>query len=69
MKRVFQWRRYFDWKNLTSEEKLTMKRLLFVPIIGYFIIGFIHQYALTFIFLILGFLAYKNYEKSGLKKK
>ena len=26
MKRVFQWKRYLNWKDLTAEEKLSVKR-------------------------------------------
>tara|TARA_Y100001968_G_scaffold324181_1_gene363026 strand:- start:113 stop:319 length:207 start_codon:yes stop_codon:yes gene_type:complete len=68
MKRVFQWRRYLDWKNLSSQEKVSVKRLLFVPVVAYFVIAFIHHYAFSLIFLIGGFLAYKKFEKGQLKK-
>ncbi len=32
IKRVFQWRRYLEWKDLTDEERLSAKRLLLLPI-------------------------------------
>ena len=38
MKRVFQWRRYLDWKNLTPEEKISAKRFLLIPVFAYLII-------------------------------
>ena len=47
MKRVFQWRRYLEWEDLSKHEKLAAKRLLFVPIGAYYVFTFIHQY--TFI--------------------
>ncbi len=68
MKRVFQWRRYLEWKDLSFEEKLGAKRLLFVPIGAYLIFSFINQYAFTFIFLILLYLAYKKFENGKLMK-
>ena len=68
MKRIFQWRRYLDWQNLSAKEKLTTKRLLFIPIIAFFIISFIQEYAFTIIFLICGYLAYKKFEKKNLTK-
>ncbi len=68
MKRIFQWQRYLNWKNLSPQEKLTVKRLLFLPIIAYFIIIFINQNALTLIFLIIGYFAYKNFEKGKIHK-
>ena len=63
MKRIFQWQRFLDWKGLTTQEKLTVKRLFFVPLIAYLLIAFIKQYSLTIIILILGYLAYKNFDK------
>ena len=68
MKRVFQWRRYLEWNNLTKEEKLGAKRLLFVPIIAYFVFSFINQYAVTVVFLICLYFVYKKFEKGKLRK-
>ena len=68
MKRVFQLRRYLEWKDLTPEEKLSAKRILFVPIAAYFVFIFINQYSLTFVYLICLYLAYKKFEKGKLTK-
>ncbi len=68
MKRVFQWRRYLEWKDLTSREKLAAKRLLFVPIAAYFVFTFINQYAFTLVFLICLYFAYKKFDKGKLMK-
>ena len=43
MKRVFQWKRYLDWKDLTTEEKLSVKRFLLIPIYAYLIVGIFNQ--------------------------
>ena len=63
MKRVFQWRRYFEWKHLTLEEKLSIKRLLFLPILAYLIHHFFKQNLLLIIFMICGYIIYKKLEK------
>jgi len=68
MKRVFQWRRYLEWKDLTKQEKLGAKRLFFVPIVAYFVFAFINQYAFTVIFFIGLYFAYKKCEKGNLSK-
>ena len=68
MKRVFQLRRYLEWNDLTKEEKLGAKRLLFVPIVAYFVFAFINQYAVTVVFLICLYFAYKKFEKGKLSK-
>ncbi len=68
MKRIFQWRRYLEWKDLTNEEKLAAKRLLFVPLVAYFAFVFINQNAFTLVFLICIYLLYKKFEKGKLSK-
>ena len=67
MKRVFQWKRYLDWKSLSCEEKMATKRLLFLPIIAYFISNLIHEYAFLFTLSIIIYLAYIKIDKKKLK--
>ncbi len=68
MKRVFQWRRYFEWNDLTNKEKLAAKRLLLIPIAAYFILMFIHQYIFSIVLLLCIYFAYKKFEKGKLMK-
>ena len=69
MKRVFQWRRYLEWKDLSTEEKLSAKRILLIPVFGYLIIGFFNQnFSLILLFLI-GYVLYKKFERGGIEKK
>ena len=69
MKRVFQWKRYLDWKDLTTEEKLSVKRFLLVPIYAYLIIGIFNQNFYLIVLLLIGYLLYKKFEKGGIQKK
>ena len=68
MKRVFQWRRYLEWKNLSPEEKTSAKRFLLIPIFAYIFLTFFNQNFLTIILLISGYLLYKKFEKGKLMK-
>ena len=69
MKRVFQWRRYLEWKDLTSEEKLSTKRFLLIPVLAYLIIEiFNHNFSLIILFLI-GYVIYKKLQKGEIEKK
>ena len=69
MKRVFQWRRYLEWKDLTSEEKLSAKRFLLVPVFAYLIIGIFNQNFSLIVLFLIGYLLYKKFEKVGISKK
>jgi len=69
MKRVFQWSRYLEWRELTSEEKLSAKRFLLLPIFAYLIIGIFNQnFSLVVLFLI-GYVLYKKFEKGKIIKR
>ena len=69
MKRVFQWRRYLEWNDLTSEEKLSAKRFLLLPILGYLIIGIFNQNFSLIVLFLIGYVLYKKFEKGGIVKK
>ena len=68
MKRIFQWKRYLEWKGLTPQEKLSAKRILFVPIFAYLLRSFLNQNLLTVIILISGYLLYRKFDKGKLSK-
>ena len=69
MKRVFQWRRYLEWKDLTSEEKLSVKRFLLLPVFAYLVIGIFNQNFLLIVLFLIGYVLYKKFEKGGIIKK
>ena len=69
MKRVFQWRRYLEWRGLTSEEKLSAKRILLIPVFAYLIIGIFNQNFYLIVLFLIGYVLYKKFEKGGIVKK
>ena len=69
MKRVFQWKRYLDWKDLTAEEKLSVKRFLLVPVYAYLIVGVFNQNFSLIVLLLIGYVLYKKFERGGIQKK
>ena len=69
MKRVFQLRRYLDWKDLTDEEKLSAKRFLLLPVFAYLIIGAFNQNFLLIVLFLIGYVLYKKFENGGILKK
>ena len=69
MKRVFQWKRYLDWKDLTADEKLSVKRFLLVPVYAYLIVGVFNQNFSLIVLLLIGYVLYKKFERGGIQKK
>ena len=69
MKRVFQWKRYLKWKDLTPEEKLSAKRFLLIPVFAYLIIGILNQNLFLIVLLLIGYVFYKKFEGGRIEKK
>ena len=69
MKRVFQLRRYLDWKDLAEDEKLSAKRFLLLPVFAYLIILVFNQNFTLIVVLLIGYVLYKKFEKGGIVKK
>ena len=69
MKRVFQWRRYLEWKNLTPEEKLSAKRLLLIPLFAYLIIEIFNQNFSFIVLFLIGYVIYKKFERGNIVNK
>ena len=69
MKRIFQWKRYLEWRDLTPEEKLSAKRFLFLPVFAYLIIGIFNQNFLLIVLFLIGYVLYKKLEKGRIIRK
>ena len=69
MKRVFQWRRYLEWNDLSPEEKLSAKRFLLIPVFAYLIIGILNQNLSLIVLLLIGYVLYKKFERGRIEKK
>ena len=69
MKRVFQWRRYLEWKDLSPDEKISAKRFLLIPVFTYIIILIFNENIYLIILLLMGYVLYKKFEKDSIIKK
>ena len=69
MKRVFQWKRYLEWNDLSPEEKLSAKRFLLIPLFAYLIIGILNQNLFLIVLLLIGYVLYKKFDGGRIEKK
>lgn len=69
MKRVFQWRRYLEWKNLTPEERLSAKRFLLIPVFTYLTIEIFNKNFTLIVLFLIGYFIYKKFERGSIVKK
>ena len=68
MKRVFQWRRYLEWKDLADQEKITAKRILLLPVLAFPILAMLRAYTPLIVTGLIVWFLYKRFEKGGLIK-
>tara|TARA_Y100001968_G_scaffold198597_1_gene182194 strand:+ start:577 stop:876 length:300 start_codon:yes stop_codon:yes gene_type:complete len=68
MKRIFQWRRYLDWKSLTTQEKLAAKRILLIPILAFPLLAMIRFYTPIIVTGLIVWFLYRLLEKKSLSK-
>ena len=65
IKKIFQWEEYLNWKKMTKEQKLNLKRACLFPVLVYIVYIFLNQYSLA-ILLLIGFyflIRFKNRNK------
>ena len=68
MKRVFQWERYLEWKNLTADERLNARRIILIPIIAFPLLQIIKFYTPLILTALLIWLLYRHFEKGNITK-
>jgi len=67
MKKIFQWKEYLNWKNMSNEQKLNFKRACLFPFFVYIVYFFLNQYSFAILLILsLYFLIrFKNRNKLG----
>ena len=69
MKKIFQWKEYLNWKNMSSNQKINFKRACLFPLLVYVIYVFLNQYSLS-ILLIIGIYFLINFKnRNKLRRK
>ena len=67
MKKIFQWEEYLNWKKMSKDQKLNIKRAFLFPFLVYIVYVFLNQFSIA-ILLLLGIyflVRFKNRNKLG----
>ena len=56
IKKIFQWREYLNWKKMTTQQKINLKRACLFPLAAYIIYTFLIEF--TYPILIILFICY-----------
>ena len=52
MKKIFQWKEYLNWKNLTAIQKINFKRACLFPFLVYVVYTFLSKYSMALLIII-----------------
>ena len=52
MKKIFQWREYLNWKKMTSNQKINLKRAFLFPFLVYLVYVFLLKYSMAILIFI-----------------
>ncbi len=65
MRKIFQWRDYLNWRNMTSNQKINFKRACLFPFLVYVVYFFLLEYSISILFIIVIYylIRLKNREK------
>ena len=56
IRKIFQWREYLNWKKMTTQQKINLKRACLFPLAAYFIYTFLIEF--TYPILIILFICF-----------
>tara|TARA_Y100001968_G_C18937796_1_gene517289 strand:- start:341 stop:580 length:240 start_codon:yes stop_codon:yes gene_type:complete len=65
MRKIFQWKEYLNWRNMSQNQKINFKRACLFPLLVYIVYAFLYKYSMAILIIIgIYFLVrYKNRNK------
>ena len=52
MKKIFQWKEYLNWKEMSSTQKINFKRACLFPFLVYVLYAFLLNYSMAILIII-----------------
>ena len=68
MKKIFQWKEYLNWKNMTATQKINFKRACLFPFLVYVVYAFLFKYSMSILIIIGIYLLLRMRNRSKLNK-
>ena len=68
MKKIFQWKEYLNWKNMTTNQKINFKRFCLFPFLVYVVYNFLLKYSIAILIIIGIYFLIRFKDRSKLKK-
>ena len=68
MRKIFQWREYLNWKDLSPKQKIYFKRACLFPFLAYFVYTFLAKFTFSILIIIALYFLIKYKNKNKLSK-
>ncbi len=68
MKKIFQWREYLNWNELSFQQKINFKRACLFPFLAYIVYIFLAEFYISLIIIIALYLFIKYRNSNKLSK-
>ena len=68
MKKIFQWREYLNWNQLSPEQKINFKRACLFPFLAYVVYTFLAEFYLSILIIIAIYFFIKSRNSNKLSK-
>ena len=68
IKKIFQWREYLNWKQLSPIQKINFKRAILFPFLAYIVYFFLAKYSISILIIIGIYFLFRYKNTMKLKK-
>tara|TARA_B100000900_G_C20200921_1_gene561808 strand:+ start:221 stop:457 length:237 start_codon:yes stop_codon:yes gene_type:complete len=68
MRKIFQWKEYLNWKELSPNQKINLKRALLFPFLAYFVYSFLTEFTFSILIILAIYFFIKFRNKNKLSK-
>ena len=68
IKKIFQWEDYLNWKKMSSNQKINLKRALLFPFLVYLVYGFLTSYSYALLLILGIYFILRLIKRNKLKK-
>ncbi len=65
MRKIFQWQEYLNWRDLSPQQRINLKRAFLFPLLAYLVYSFLEKFTFPILIIIAFyfFIKYKNNNK------
>jgi len=62
LKKIFQWQDYLNWRTMSAQQKINLKRVCLIPFLAIFVYNFLNKftYAILLLIFIYFLVRFKN---------